>query len=60
MPAITLTTFSHIPWNQPLYEHLGFRVLSHDELGPGLLELWEREAAHGLDPTWRVVMRLDL
>jgi ribosomal protein S18 acetylase RimI-like enzyme len=60
MPAITLTTFGHIPWNQPLYEHLGFRVLSHHELGPGLLEVWERESAHGLDPALRVVMRLEL
>ena len=26
MPAVTLTTFSDVPWNAPLYRHLGFRV----------------------------------
>ena len=33
-PAITLTTFSDVPWNRPLYEHLGFTVLAADEIGP--------------------------
>ena len=60
MPALTLTTFGHIPWNRPLYEHLGFRVLPEDEIGPGLRAVREAEAAHGLDPDLRVVMRLDL
>lgn len=60
MSALTLTTFDHIPWNRPLYEHLGFRVLADDELGPGLRAVREAEAAHGLDPALRVVMRRDL
>jgi len=60
MVAVTLTTFGHIPWNRPLYEHLGFRVLSEDEIGVGLREVREEEAGHGLDPELRVVMRLDL
>lgn len=60
LPAITLTTFGHIPWNRPLYEHLGFRVLRPGELTPGLLAIREAEAEHGLDPELRVVMRLDL
>jgi GNAT superfamily N-acetyltransferase len=59
-PAITLTTFADVPWNRPLYEHLGFRVLSEAEIGPGLRTLREIEAAHGLDPATRVCMRLDL
>lgn len=25
LSVLTLTTFGHIPWNRPLYEHLGFR-----------------------------------
>ena len=58
--AITLTTFGHIPWNRPLYEHLGFRVLSQQEVGPGLAAVMAEEAAHGLDPQHRVAMRLDL
>lgn len=60
MTALTLTTFGHIPWNRPLYEHLGFRVLSGEEIGSGLRAVCDAEAEHGLDPDLRVVMRLDL
>ena len=49
--AVTLTTFSDVPFNRPLYEHLGFRVLTDAELGPELRALREVEASHGLDPT---------
>lgn len=59
-PAVTLTTFGHIPWNRPLYEHLGFRVLSPSEIGPGVTALRDAEIAHGLDLALRVAMRLDL
>lgn len=58
LPALTLTTFVDVPWNEPLYRHLGFRVLAEDEIGPELRALREVEAAHGLDPTRRVCMRL--
>ena len=60
LPAITLTTFTDVPWNRPLYEHLGFRVLDEQEIGPELRELREVETSHGLDPDIRVCMRLDL
>jgi GNAT superfamily N-acetyltransferase len=59
-PALTLTTFIDVPWNRPLYEHLGFRVLAEDDLGPGLRAVRDTEAGHGLDPATRVCMRLDL
>jgi GNAT superfamily N-acetyltransferase len=59
-PALTLTTFDHIPWNRPLYEHLGFRVVPEEEIGPGLRAVREAEAALGLDRDLRVVMRMDL
>ena len=55
-PALTLTTFAQVPWNAPLYEHLGFRVLSEHEIGPGLRALRDAETARGLDPTIRVCM----
>ncbi len=55
-PALTLTTFRDVPWNAPLYEHLGFRVLAEPELGPELCALRATEAAHGLDPATRVCM----
>jgi ribosomal protein S18 acetylase RimI-like enzyme len=59
-PSMTLTTFSDVPWNRPLYEHLGFRVVSEEEVGPGLRTIRDRETAEGLDPSARVVMRFDL
>jgi GNAT superfamily N-acetyltransferase len=60
LPTLTLTTFRHIPWNRPLYEHLGFRVLSEDEISPGVGSIREAETDHGLDPELRVVMGRDL
>ena len=58
--ALTLTTFGDVPWNRPLYEHLGFRVLSDAEIGPEMRAVRDREASHGLDTATRVCMRLDL
>lgn len=60
MPAVTLTTFSDVPWNAPLYRQLGFRVLRDEEIGPGLRAVRDEETAHGLDPARRVCMRMDL
>ena len=54
--AVTLTTFRDVPWNQPYYERLGFRVVT--EVSPGLAEIVRREASAGLDPASRVVMVL--
>jgi GNAT superfamily N-acetyltransferase len=59
-PAVTLTTFADVPWNAPLYEHLGFRVLSEPEIGPELAARRDEETAFGLDPARRVCMRRDL
>ncbi len=56
-PAVTLTTFVDVPWNCPLYEHLGFVVLSEREVGPELRAIQEHETQKGLDPTTRVCMR---
>jgi GNAT superfamily N-acetyltransferase len=60
MDALTLTTFGDVPWNAPLYEHLGFRVLTESDLGPEMRALRDAETAHGLDPARRVCMRMDL
>jgi len=60
MGAVTLTTFTHVPWNAPLYRHLGFRVLPEGELGPALSALRDAETARGLDPSTRTCMVLDL
>jgi GNAT superfamily N-acetyltransferase len=58
--AVTLTTFADVPWNGPLYRHLGFRVLAEGEIGPGLQAVRDAEVAHGLDLAVRVCMRLDV
>ena len=58
--SVTLTTFVEVPWNRPLYEHLGFRVLTDNEIGPGLREVQKHEADKGFGPAGRVAMRLDL
>jgi GNAT superfamily N-acetyltransferase len=60
LSALTLTTFADVPWSRPLYEHLGFRCLAEDELGPGLAGVRDAETAHGLDPSRRVAMRREL
>jgi len=55
-PAITLTTLSHIPWNAPFYEKLGFRILKPEELTTPLKELLRSEVAYGLPEENRVAM----
>jgi ribosomal protein S18 acetylase RimI-like enzyme len=59
-PAVTLATFYDVPWNGPLYEHLGFRVLDESELGPEMVARGEHDRASGLSPEGQVAMRLDL
>lgn len=60
VPALTLTTFTDVPWNAPYYARCGFVVLDDRELTPGLRAIRAREAAHGLDRWPRVCMRRDL
>ena len=60
LTSLTLTTFRDVPWNAPLYQHLGFRELAPGEVGPELAALVEVEASHGLDPGQRVCMQRPL
>jgi len=60
VPALTLTTFTDVPWNAPYYTRCGFYVLDNSSLGPGLREVRRREAAHGLDRWPRTCMRRNL
>jgi GNAT superfamily N-acetyltransferase len=59
-PAVTLSTFSDVPWNAPYYARLGFAALDEAELGPGLRAIRAAEVEHGLPPAQRVCMRLSL
>jgi ribosomal protein S18 acetylase RimI-like enzyme len=60
LPALTLTTFAHVPWNAPYYVRCGFRVVDDTELTPGLRAIRQRETSLGLDRWPRVCMRRDL
>jgi GNAT superfamily N-acetyltransferase len=55
--AVTLTTFTDLPWNMPFYARLGFEVVAEEELTERLRALVLDETARGLDPRRRVVMR---
>lgn len=60
VPALTLTTFTDVPWNAPYYSRCGFHLLDDSSLGPGLREVRRQEAARGLDRWPRTCMRRDL
>ncbi|MEU7719204.1 GNAT family N-acetyltransferase [Streptomyces tibetensis] len=60
LTALTLTTFTDVPWNAPYYARLGFRILPDADLTPGLRAIRAAEAAHGLDRWPRVCMRAPL
>lgn len=55
--AVSLTTFRDVPWNGPLYRHLGFVEVPSDELGPELAAVRRHEQELGLDVAPRVAMR---
>ncbi|RII08081.1 Acetyltransferase (GNAT) family protein [Streptomyces sp. YIM 130001] len=56
LTALTLTTFTDVPWNAPYYERLGFRPLPEDALTPGLIAVRTHETELGLDAWPRVCM----
>ncbi|SFS96327.1 GNAT family N-acetyltransferase [Saccharopolyspora flava] len=60
LPALTLTTFTEVPWNGPYYRRCGFRYLADDELTPGLRDIRAAEAVAGLDAWPRACMRREL
>ena len=57
LAAVTLTTYSEVPWNAPYYQRLGFRILTEDQISEGLRRIREHEAARGLARWPRVTMR---
>jgi GNAT superfamily N-acetyltransferase len=60
LPALTLTTYRHVPWNGPYYMRLGFRWLHDDEITPSLRALRRQEAERGLDQWQRGCMRREV
>ena len=57
LEAVTLSTFRDVAWNGPFYRRHGFRDLTSAEWTPGMREIREREARHGLRVEARVFMR---
>lgn len=58
---LTLNTYrDFVPWNAPLYRHLGFEEIDSEILGPELKAQCAREAAIGLEPALRVTMGMRL
>lgn len=57
---VSLTTFSHLPWNAPWYEKKGFRKIEAQSLPAFLADILRAEKALGLDPNKRVAMRKEL
>jgi ribosomal protein S18 acetylase RimI-like enzyme len=55
---IWLTTYSHLPWNRPWYERLGFRVVAEERCGPEMLQHLEEQRAALPLPAERVAMLL--
>ncbi|WP_083883787.1 GNAT family N-acetyltransferase [Nocardia higoensis] len=60
LTAVTLTTFTEVPWNGPYYARLGFRPVPGDEQTPGLRAVCAAEAAHGLERWPRTCMRAEV
>jgi GNAT superfamily N-acetyltransferase len=58
--ALTLSTFSDVPWNAPFYATLGFDILPESEWSPAFHVLRGREEDAGLDITRRCFMRKEL
>jgi GNAT superfamily N-acetyltransferase len=58
--ALTLTTFSDVPWNGPYYARLGFRTLDVTTLNPTLQAVRRAEEIAGLPMAHRICMQLYL
>lgn len=54
--AITLSTFSEVPWNAPFYASLGFRPVETPTLSAGYRALRIDETNAGLNVAARVIM----
>jgi GNAT superfamily N-acetyltransferase len=57
--AVTLSTFSDLPWNGPFYRKHGFRDLKPAQWTRGMRAIREKETRHGLRVEARVFMRRD-
>lgn len=59
IPRVTLTTFTHVEWNKPFYESIGFNILTAN-LPKYICEKLKREEQNGFSKETRCAMYLDL
>ncbi len=57
---VSLTTFSHLPWNAPWYEKKGFLKIETEKMPGFLADILLTEKEIGLNPDNRVAMRKQL
>ncbi|MGH8347717.1 MAG: GNAT family N-acetyltransferase [Pseudomonas sp.] len=56
LASVTLTTFTHVPWNAPFYRRLGFEHCAGEALDKRLAEILAQEYACGFAPDSRCAM----
>lgn len=56
LPALSLSTFRDVPWNEPHYQRLGFVTLAHEATPPWLADILRAEALAGLPAAQRCAM----
>lgn len=60
LASVTLTTFTHVPWNAPWYGRTGFVLLNGAAIDSRLAAILRDEIEHGLPEDRRCAMRLTL
>jgi GNAT superfamily N-acetyltransferase len=58
--ALWLTTYTHLSWNRPFYERMGFSVVPETQRGPEMLGVLAFERRWLPSPEQRVAMRMRL
>jgi GNAT superfamily N-acetyltransferase len=60
LPAVTLSTFSDVPFNAPFYARRGFTPVEREDWGPAFHLLHGAELAAGIPVERRVFMRKEI
>ena len=56
LPALSLSTFRDVPWNEPYFQRLGFITLAREGTPPWLADILRAEALAGLPAGQRCAM----
>lgn len=58
LPALTLTTFRDLAFNEAFYQKLGYQTLETDQISPRLRDILTSETENGLPADRRCAMQL--